>query len=264
MTQGPPEGGESRPQWGGPEHPTQPQWPTQPPQSQGWGQPLAHPQGQPTGQQPAWGQPRPPEGPQKPRRPWYRRPWPVIGLIVLAFLVIGMLLPDPDPNPKPTTSPNTTMAQATVAESSPTTKATTKGTAGQTQETPGIGTPVRDGKFEFTVRKVECGKSRVGDVDFGVKAQGQFCFIYMKVENIGKEAQTLDSSAQYMYGSNGERYDTDAEASIRLDDSNTFLEDINPGNAVEGIVVFDIPKGAKPTKLELHDSPFSGGVEVEL
>jgi hypothetical protein len=233
-----------------------------PPQGEGWGQPPGQPQGPPTGQHPAWGQPRPPEGPQKPRRPWYRRPWPVIGLIVLAFLVIGMLLPDPDPNPKPTTSPNTTMAPEDQA--SVTTRAKTKGTAGQTQEAPRIGNPVRDGKFEFTVRKVDCGKSRIGSVDFGVKAQGQFCFVYMKVENIGNEAQTLDGSAQYMFGSTGQRYDADTEAAIYLDDSKTFLEDINPGNAVDGIVVFDIPEGAKPTKLELHDSAFSGGVEVEL
>jgi hypothetical protein len=31
-----------------------------------------------------------------------------------------------------------------------------------------------------------------------------------------------------------------------------------------GIVVFDVPKNAKPTKLELHDSAFSGGVDVIL
>jgi len=33
---------------------------------------------------------------------------------------------------------------------------------------------------------------------------------------------------------------------------------------VDGVVVFDIPKSATPTKIELHDSPFSGGVTVEL
>jgi hypothetical protein len=33
---------------------------------------------------------------------------------------------------------------------------------------------------------------------------------------------------------------------------------------VTGTLVFDVPKGTKPSKLELHDSPFSGGVEVQL
>jgi hypothetical protein len=54
--------------------------------------------------------------------PGYRRPWPVIGLIVLAFLVIGMLLPDPDPNPKTDYFPITTMDQATEATEPATTE----------------------------------------------------------------------------------------------------------------------------------------------
>ena len=35
-----------------------------------------------------------------------------------------------------------------------------------------------------------------------------------------------------------------------------------PRQQVKGKVYFDIPKGAKLTKLELHDSMFSGGVKV--
>ena len=145
------------------------------------------------------------------------------------------------------------------------TTARTRTTEAPAQEAAaGIGDPVRDGKFEFTVSKVDCGKSRIGNVDFGAKAQGQFCLVYMKVENIGKEAQTLDASSQYMYGSGGQRFDADTEAAIYLDDSQTFLEQINPGNAVNGIVVSDIPKNTEPASLEFHDSPFSGGVTVEL
>jgi hypothetical protein len=144
------------------------------------------------------------------------------------------------------------------------TEAPSEGTSEQAPNAAGVGNAVRDGKFEFTVRKVECGKKRVGTADFGTTAQGQFCFVYVKVENIGKESQTLDGGSQYLYGENGAKYDADTEAAIYLDDAKSFLEDINPGNAVDGIVVFDIPKNATPTRLELHDSIFSGGVEVAL
>jgi hypothetical protein len=34
--------------------------------------------------------------------------------------------------------------------------------------------------------------------------------------------------------------------------------------AVTGKVVFDVPKDAKITRLELHDSPFSGGIAVTV
>jgi hypothetical protein len=178
-------------------------------------------------------------------------------------VIVGALLSDPPPQgstdqatPQATQAPQATTEQ-TTAKAAPT-------TAEPAPEAPGVGDPVRDGKFEFTVRKVECGKSRIGTADFGTTAQGQFCFVYLKVENIGKESQLLDGGNQYLYGSGGRKFDADTEAAIYLDESKTFLEEINPGNSVDGIVVFDIPKGEKPTKIELHDSAFSGGVEVEL
>jgi len=49
-----------------------------------------------------------------------------------------------------------------------------------------------------------------------------------------------------------------------LDDSQSFLEEINPGNTVKGVVVFDVPKKFEAAKAELHDSMFSGGVEIAL
>jgi hypothetical protein len=33
---------------------------------------------------------------------------------------------------------------------------------------------------------------------------------------------------------------------------------------VTGVLVFDIPKDGRITSLELHDSPFSGGVTVDV
>jgi hypothetical protein len=48
------------------------------------------------------------------------------------------------------------------------------------------------------------------------------------------------------------------------DRAQTLWEEINPGNVLKGIVVFDIPRNAEPTSLELHDSMFSGGVTVSL
>ncbi|RSM44161.1 hypothetical protein DMB66_52525 [Actinoplanes sp. ATCC 53533] len=39
---------------------------------------------------------------------------------------------------------------------------------------------------------------------------------------------------------------------------------MNPGNTVKGKLVFDVPEGTKLTSLELHDSLFSDGVQVNL
>jgi hypothetical protein len=87
----------------------------------------------------------------------------------------------------------------------------------------------------------------------------------MAVKNIGDEPRTFDDSNQYGYNAAGAKYAADGVASLYANEKNeTFLNEINPGNQVIGTVVFDIPQGGKIARLELHDSPFSGGVEVTL
>ena len=130
----------------------------------------------------------------------------------------------------------------------------------------GIGTPVRDGKFEFTVTKMRCGVPSVGTEVVGQAAQGQFCLASLKVANIGDKPQMLDASSLYGYDAQGRKYNADSAAGIYANPAGggAFLNEINPGNSANAVVVFDIPKGGKLTKLELHDSPFSGGVDVTL
>ncbi len=128
-----------------------------------------------------------------------------------------------------------------------------------------MNTAARDGKFEFTVTKLECGKTSVGDPILAVKAQGQFCIVSVTVKNIGKEAQTFDGTSQKAYDAKNTQYSDDSEAEVAINkDARTFLEQINPGNSVKGQLVFDVPKGTKLTSIELHDSFLSGGVKIPL
>ena len=128
-----------------------------------------------------------------------------------------------------------------------------------------IGTPVRDGLFEFTVTKMECGRSPGRRRHVGKSAQGQYCEATLTVANIGSSPQLFDGGSQKAKGADGQTYadDTAAELFANSQDQ-TFLNEINPGNQVTGVLVFDVPKDAKITQLELHDSPFSGGVDVTL
>ncbi|HET7303579.1 MAG TPA: DUF4352 domain-containing protein [Segeticoccus sp.] len=136
--------------------------------------------------------------------------------------------------------------------------------ADEKEKLAGIGDKVRDGKFEFVVKNVLCGKDKVGDSFMSEKAQGQFCFVKVSVKNIGDEAQMFMGDAQSAYDAKGNKFENDTEAEIMLEDNDTFLEDINPGNKVTGTVIFDVPKRTKITTLELHDSVFSGGVKVDV
>ncbi|SCF06385.1 protein of unknown function [Micromonospora coriariae] len=148
-------------------------------------------------------------------------------------------------------------------------ESTGSGGSGKGEDAPAktakVGEAARDGKFEFTVKSAKCGVAKVGSDMLGQKAQGQFCLVTVNVKNIGKEAQMFDGSSQKAYAADGTEYSADGGAAIYANkNAETFLNDVNPGNQVSGVVVFDIPKNVKLAKLELHDSPFSGGVDVSL
>lgn len=128
-----------------------------------------------------------------------------------------------------------------------------------------IGEPARDGKFEFTVKSIKCGIPNVGQQYLTKTAQGQYCLLEVSVKNIGNEAQSLSSSNQYLFNPQGQKYSADDSATYTAAPSgNTWYDNINPGNSVEGSIVFDLPKDQTPTTAELHDSVFSNGVKVNL
>lgn len=178
----------------------------------------------------------------------------VIGAILVFFqFLIFVSIVGGAKNISTNTSSNSTQSSSNSSSSKP-------------AEVAKIGQPVRDGKFEFTVTSIECGKSSVGTNQYLTKqAQGQFCLLNLTVKNIGNESQIFSDSGQVLFDANGNKYSSDSGASLYANPSgSTFLNQINPGNTVTGAVVFDIPKGVTPTQAELHDSAFSGGVKVNL
>ncbi|MBW8485526.1 DUF4352 domain-containing protein [Actinomadura parmotrematis] len=129
----------------------------------------------------------------------------------------------------------------------------------------GIGREYRDGKFAFTVTKVKKGVRRVGDQYFGRTAQGQYVLLYVRVENIGDDARSFSDGNQDLFDTKDRKFSAGTEAQIALgDQAKAFLEDVNPGNTVNGVLIYDVPKGVKLHAVELHDSMFSGGVTVPL
>jgi hypothetical protein len=115
------------------------------------------------------------------------------------------------------------------------------------------------------VSKVKCGATGMGGDYLNKEAQGVFCLVDVTVRNIGNKAQMFNGSSQKAYNGDGTEFSHDDTAALYASKGNeTFLNDINPGNKVAGTLVFDVPKGTKLSTVELHDSPFSGGVTVAL
>jgi hypothetical protein len=130
---------------------------------------------------------------------------------------------------------------------------------------PGIGQPVRDGRFEFVVSRVDCSKSQVGLEYLHRTAKGRFCVVSLSITNIADEPQFFLGRAQQAFDAGGTKFTDDAVAGFFANRNATaFLDKIDPGERISGRLVFDVPKKTTLTAMELHDSFFSGGARVVL
>lgn len=254
----------------------------------------------PEGHQPqSWGPGHPPAPPvpqpDPPKKSWFRRHkiltalLVVIALIVLANLVGGDdeegaagtvpaaqdAAAEPVAEAEPAADAEPSAEEADAAESEPAEEPTTEETPAEeptTEDapaeeapepsTPGVGEAVRDGNFEFTVHEVQAGLTTIGEGFAQETPQGQFVLVDVTVSNIGDSATTLLDSNQTLIDDQGRQHET-SSSSIWLDEAISF-DDINPGNSVRGMLLYDIPTDAVPVSIELHDSMFSGGVTVAL
>jgi hypothetical protein len=180
----------------------------------------------------------------------------LIGAVVMAGLILlGTLI----------SGGGSSGQQTDGAGSGTTASSPAKGQAKPKPKGPGVGDVVEDGQFAFKVTGVEKGLSQVGEGLTASKAQGQYVLIHLTVKNIGDEAQLFTDSAQKLLDTKDRQYDAaSGTAAIALQDSNAFLNNINPGNSVRGILLFDVPKDFHLKSVELHDSVFSDGVTVAL
>lgn len=230
------------------------------------------------------GQPMPPGAPapvQPPKRSWFARHKILTGLA--ALIVVGIIAAVAGGGSGEDAAENDGSAPAATEEAAApedgvddagdgaatgdaaASDASTSDTGGGGEETSaGIGTPVRDGNFEFTVTGVEAGVTDIGNDVIGEQAQGQFVLVSVTVTNIGDEAQSFSGDNCPLFDSEGREHSADVGNSIYLEDSNSIYTEVNPGNTMDAVVLYDIPADATPASIELHDSMFSGGVTVSL
>jgi hypothetical protein len=128
----------------------------------------------------------------------------------------------------------------------------------------GLGDPVRDGQFEFVVRSVDCGARSVGRGVARKRPLAQFCLVALRVENTGTEGRTFGGGQQYLFDRAGKRHDPDLDATVRHGGGRLLSTHLNPGQRLEGTLVYDVPDPVDLARVELHDGPFSGGASVEL
>jgi hypothetical protein len=128
----------------------------------------------------------------------------------------------------------------------------------------GLGDRVGDGQFEFVVRSVDCGSRSVGEELGRKRALGQFCLVGLRVANTGGEGRIFGGGQQYLFDDAGKRHDPDLDATFRHGDGQLLSTHLDPGQRLEGTLVYDVPDPVRLARVELHDGPLSGGVSVEL
>lgn len=235
----------------------------QPYQGQQYGQPPqpgAPQYGTPQYGTPQYGAPPQPypAPPAKKKKKW---PW-VLGALVILLIIILAATSGGGSDDTDTTADSGASSAAGQADPGD----ADSGDAEGEDAAAGLNTPVRDGKFEFVVTGVEPGLTSVGDNPYLTEeAQGQFVVVTMTVKNTSDQPQSFSPTGQKLFDAENRSFEPDTTAQIALGGSDIPVWDnINPGNAVTVKLVYDMPAGATPASIELHDSMFSGGVSVNL
>ncbi|TXR55494.1 DUF4190 domain-containing protein [Quadrisphaera setariae] len=164
----------------------------------------------------------------------------------------------------PTSSAAPSAAPSTSApEPAPTSSAPAPEPPAPAAPAAGIGIPAVSGDLTFTVTSFKCGISRVGSRTFGADAQGQFCQADLSVLNNGQRANYFTSSQATLLNGSGQEFSASSD-SIYLDSGAGLFDQINPGNTLSGSLLFDVPKGADLSGLELRDGLFDKPVTVPV
>ena len=193
------------------------------------------------------------KNPKKDQRPWFKKKRYIL-LLVILIIGAGRAGSSGSSDEASTSS----SAEVTATES-PTESATP-----EEVKIAKIGDKVTEGDFAITVTNLKCGIARVGNSTFGATAQGQFCKVFITAENVGKSASTIYADDFKLISIDDKEFSPDAGNSIYLDEKNIFIEEINPGNSLKGVGLFDIPKGAELDRLTFKDGIFTSGVQVSL
>ncbi|MEN0083633.1 MAG: DUF4352 domain-containing protein [Leifsonia sp.] len=132
-------------------------------------------------------------------------------------------------------------------------------------ETPGLNVPVTAGSFQFTALGVRDAGPSVGTSPLSQTAQGTFLEVDLKIANTGNASATFLANYVKLVDASGKTYDADPTATLYASpDQSAWVAAINPGNAIQGPVLFDVPAGTQATAIQVSDNIFSKGKTIRL
>lgn len=131
----------------------------------------------------------------------------------------------------------------------------------EVEESYRVGDAVAHGAWEFTVLNIEEGVSEVEEEWETHSPQGQYVLVELRAKNIGSEPEYFAGRDQVLMDTDGKMYRYDVSASSGFD----WLEPVNPGNEVQGVLAFDVPTGFELSHLLVNgEGSFADGVRVDV
>lgn len=130
----------------------------------------------------------------------------------------------------------------------------------------GLNETAKDGDLEFTATGINCEDRTVGTNQYAMdEAEGQFCRLAVAIKNLGTAPADLPAS-QTLITPTGEESSLDIQATQYAQEDQAagyWYEDIAPGKAVTGDLLFDV-SGGQAASVILHGTQDSPGIEVNL
>lgn len=125
-----------------------------------------------------------------------------------------------------------------------------------------MGDEVRVGDYSFVVTGVQRMDAVVNPEhpDIEKVAEGEYVVVQMTVTNAGAEPQTYSGSFHTLFDGSTV-YKPDDEAWLYF---GQLPPRLGPGDSVDTVAVFDVPRGTEVQSIELRDGPTSTGVTVNL
>ncbi|MEV0130953.1 protein kinase [Dactylosporangium sp. NPDC050688] len=121
-----------------------------------------------------------------------------------------------------------------------------------------------DGGVRFTVVGFECGAAQVGQWPVVKQAQGQFCLVEIKVENLGTGGTRIWQGSQRLRDTEGNEHKPDEWSWLYNEATRPLYGEIKAGKPVVGTLVFDVPKGLRFDVLVVKQQPLSTGTVIHL
>ena len=131
------------------------------------------------------------------------------------------------------------------------------------QETPpaAMGETVEVGNVAWQV--TDAGQTTQLSTDYGESKQGNFVVVDFVFQNNGNEAVTLDSSSVALVDGQGRESQVDTDNFTYVDpNKDVFLQQVNPGVAQEGQVIFTVAPDASDFNLSVGDTNMFGGEDA--